>query len=128
LSRDLATNANVVTIITALVVGYFFLDPPWRWLILIPAAVIESLDIIVWLRWRKKRSIAGAEGIIGTIGIVVSIERPDLVMVKAKGQLWRAEAAEPVQRFDDVMVTAVDGIRLKVARVEDEPEVPEPPR
>jgi membrane protein implicated in regulation of membrane protease activity len=126
LSRDLA-NANVVAIITALAVGYFFLDPPWRWLILIPAAAIESLDIIVWLRWRKKRSIAGAEGLIGTKGSVVSVERPDLIMVKAKGQLWRAESVDEVQRLDEIVVTDVDGIRLTVARVPDEAEAQEPP-
>lgn len=116
---DLLSGPNIVAILSGLAIGYFFLEPPWRWLIMIPAVVIESLDIIVWLRWRKKRSIAGAEGLIGTIGHVVSVERQDLIMVKAKGQLWRAEASEEVHKFDEVEVVEVDGIRLKVAPVVD---------
>lgn len=111
--RDLA-NANVVPILTALVIGYFFLDPPWRWLILIPAAVIDALDIIVWLRWRKTRSLTGSEALVGAKGRVVSIEGPGEVMVHARGQLWRAEVSGIVHEHDEVVVTAVDGIRLKV--------------
>jgi membrane protein implicated in regulation of membrane protease activity len=118
-----------VVIITAFVVAYFFLEPPWRWWILLPAVIIESLDIIVWLRWRKKRSIAGEEGLVGTKGSVVSSEGPEHVIVKAKGQLWRAESSAPVEKMDEVVITGLEGIRLKVAPVEvDDSEVTEGPR
>jgi membrane protein implicated in regulation of membrane protease activity len=107
-------NANFIPILTALVVGYFFLDAPWRWLILIPAALVDVLDIIFWLRWRKKRSIAGPEGLVGVKGRVTSIEKPGQVTVSARGQLWRAEIAGEVHEQDEVVVTAVEGIRLTV--------------
>lgn len=126
--RDLAT-ANVVTIITALVVGYFFLEPPWRWLILIPAAFIESLDIIVWLRWRKARSIAGAEGLIGSKGRIVSVGDDDQVTVKARGTLWRATAEGNVLQGDEVVISGVDSIRLRVRpALGPAAETPQPPR
>lgn len=114
-------NASVVPILTALVVGYFFLDPPWRWLILIPAIAIDILDIIIWLRWRKKRSMTGDEGLIGVKGRVVSLEKPGHITVGARGQLWKAEIKGNVQVQDEVVVTAVDGIRLKVERAETTP-------
>ena len=113
LYRDLAT-ASVVPILTALVVGYFFLEAPWRWLILIPAIAIDALDIIVWLRWRKKRAMTGEDGMMGVKARVASIEKPGRVTVKARGQLWKADVVGNVHEGDEVVVTGVHGIRLSV--------------
>jgi membrane protein implicated in regulation of membrane protease activity len=107
-------NANVIPILTALVVGYFFLDPPWRWLILIPAAAIDVIDIIVWLRWRKRRAVTGAESLVGSTATVVTVERPGEATVKARGQLWNAAVRGNVHAHDRVVIRAVDGIRLQV--------------
>jgi membrane protein implicated in regulation of membrane protease activity len=114
-------NANVIPILTALVVGYFFLEPPWRWLILIPAVLIDILDIAVWLRWRKRKAITGEEGLVGTKGRVVSVDKPGVATIKARGQLWRAEIHGNVQLHDEVVVTAAEGIRLTVEAVPDSP-------
>lgn len=114
-------NANVIPILTALVVGYFFLEAPWRWLILIPAAAIDAIDIIVWLRWRKRRSETGSDALHGARAKVVSVEKPGEVMVQARGQLWRAVAPGNVGEDDYVVVTEVDGIRLKVEAAPDPP-------
>lgn len=108
-------NASVIPILTALVIGYFFLDPPWRWLILIPAVVLDIIDITIWLRWRKKKSLTGSDAIVGTYGRVTSVEKPGVVVVKARGQLWRAEVAGDVAVGDEVVITGSHGIRLKVA-------------
>ena len=105
---------EIVPILTALVVGYFFLEAPWRWLILIPAVAIDILDIAVWLRWRKRKSSTGAEGLVGTKGRVHSLDKPGEVTIKALGQMWKAEVSGNVQVHDEVVVTAVDGIRLTV--------------
>ena len=111
--RDLG-SANVLPIITALVIGYFFLDPPWRWLVLIPAAVVDSIDIILWLRWRKRRSITGHEAFVGTKARVVSVQGDELT-VRAKGQLWKASSLQVVHEQDEVVIEEVDGLRLVVA-------------
>ena len=112
-------NASVIPILTALVVGYFFLDPPWRWLILIPAVLIDIVDLILWLRWRKRRAMTGEEGLVGTKGRVVSIDPGGSVTVKARGQLWKAEVEGNVHVQDEVVVVAAEGIRLKVRSAAD---------
>lgn len=114
-------NANVIPVLTALVVGYFFLDPPWRWLILIPAIAIDILDIAIWMRWRKRRSTTGEEGLVGTKGTVVALDHPGEATVKARGQLWKAHVRGTVQLHDRVVVIAADGIRLTI-----EPELNDP--
>lgn len=112
---------EIVPILTALVVGYFFLEAPWRWLILIPAVLIDILDIAVWLRWRKRKSVTGEEGMVGAKGRVVSLDKPGVATVKARGQLWQAAVEGNVQVHDEVVVTAIEGIRLTVEAVPDSP-------
>jgi membrane protein implicated in regulation of membrane protease activity len=117
-------NASVIPILTALVVGYFFLEPPWRWLILIPAIAIDTVDIILWLRWRKRRAMTGEEGLIGTKGRLVSLGSNGEGTVKARGQLWKAEIEGNAQVQDEVVVAGVRGIRLLVHPVADEERKP----
>ena len=109
-------SANVLPIITALVIGYFFLEPPWRWLILIPAGLLDAVDIILWLRWRKRKSITGHEAFVGTKARVVSVKGDELT-VRAKGQLWKASSTCTVHEHDEVVIEQVDGLRLVVAPV-----------
>ena len=108
---------EIVPILTALVVGYFFLEAPWRWLILIPAVLIDILDIAVWLRWRKRKAITGEESLVGAKGRIVSIEKPGTATINARGQLWSGEVGPDVQVGDEVVVTGIDGLRLKVEPV-----------
>ena len=113
--------------VTALVIGSMMLikapipelRPSLR--IIIPVAFGVSLILIflVYLvvRAQTRRTLTGKEGMIGEIGAA----RTDLTpegMVFVHGELWKAEAAEPVHAGEKVRVVEVLGtlkIRVKKA-------------
>ena len=99
----------------AAVLAFIFLDAPWRYLVAGGLLVVDVFEIYIWLRWRKQRSMTGAEGIVGARGTALTDCDPE-GQVKVKGQIWKAWAADPVHANDDVVVTGVDGIRLNIAR------------
>jgi membrane-bound serine protease (ClpP class) len=101
--------------VIAVVLAFIFLDWPWRFAVIGPAAAFDLLEIVIWLRQRSKRSITGAESMIGTIGNALTDCRPE-GQVKVKGQIWKAHCPEGVEAGDDVAVTGVDGIVLQVER------------
>jgi membrane-bound serine protease (ClpP class) len=92
-----------------------FLDGWVRVAAIAAVASIEIVEILIWLRWRKVKSTTGAEGIVGMTGRVVTDLDPT-GQVRIKGQIWKATAAEGVPVGEDVVVKAVDGLELKVAR------------
>lgn len=81
-----------------------------------------SFAIIVGfaLRAQKTRVRTGAESMAGAAGLAVS--DVDLTgQVQAAGELWSAEAvagSEPIRHGDRVEVVSVEGLRLKVRKVE----------
>ncbi|MDQ3753074.1 MAG: NfeD family protein [Actinomycetota bacterium] len=95
--------------------SFAFLDAPWKYLTLIPLALLEIADVFMWLRWRKVRSITGAEGLEGSHGIALTDCRPD-GQVRLRGQVWKAQCAEGAGRGDDVIVRGLEGLCLQVAR------------
>lgn len=99
----------------AAILAFIFLDSPWRYLVAGGLLIVDVFEIYIWLRWRKQRSITGAEGIVGARGTALTDCDPE-GQVKVKGQIWRARAVGSVNADDEVVVTGVDGIRLLVAR------------
>jgi len=78
--------------------------------------VFEGIEIFIWLRWRKRRSITGAETMVGERGLVVSDCRPS-GQVKVRGQLWSARCPDGGAGVgENVIVTAVHGLKLEVVR------------
>jgi membrane protein implicated in regulation of membrane protease activity len=80
--------------------------------------VFEAIEISIWLRWRKRRSITGAATMIGERGLAVNDCRPS-GQVRLRGQLWSATCPQGVGAGESVVVTAVRGLKLEVA-----PQVP----
>ena len=105
------------------ILSFTFLDPPWRYLALIPIALWELFEIYLWLRWRNVRSITGAETYVGGTARAVTDCKPD-GQVRFRGQLWRAHCDEGAEAGDDVEVTAVDGLHLKVKPARTKPRPP----
>ncbi len=70
----------------------------------------------VW-RARRRKVVTGAEGLVGSVGEVRSPLNPTgLVLVQ--GELWKATSIEgPIEAGEQVVVTAVDGLRLSVKRL-----------
>jgi membrane protein implicated in regulation of membrane protease activity len=95
--------------------AFAFLDPPWRWIAIGSLATVEALEIMVWLRLRRLRSMTGAEAMVGAKGRALTDCAPD-GQVRVKGQIWRARCPDGAAAGDDMVVTRVDGLRLEVRR------------
>ena len=67
------------------------------------------------LRAYRTRPRVGAEGIVGETGVVRERLDPD-GMVFVHGELWRAYAAEAIEREERVEVEGIEGLVLKVRR------------
>jgi membrane-bound serine protease (ClpP class) len=61
------------------------------------------------------RPVTGAEGLVGRYGVARSDLAPTGT-VFVHGELWEAQSSETVRRGDEVVVTAVEGLRLRVTR------------
>jgi membrane-bound serine protease (ClpP class) len=96
--------------------AFLLLDPPWEWVVIGCLIAIDAMQLIVWWRWRGRRSIAGAEGLIGSRATVVTALDPE-GQVRAKGQIWKARAGSAIERGATVEVVAVEGIQVTVAPV-----------
>ena len=103
-----------MTTVIGATLAILFVDPPWRWLIIGGLLMTDVVQIAIWLRWRKRKSITGIETLVGQGGRAVTTLDPD-GQVSVRGQLWTAHASERVEVGDDVTVTAVDGLKLEVA-------------
>ena len=102
----------------ALVIGtaiaVIFFDGIWRVLIIAAVALIELVEIGIWLKWRNVRSTTGSEGVIGMPGTVLTPCHPE-GQVRVKGQIWNATCPEGADEGDPVVVQAVEGLRLTVS-------------
>ena len=104
-----------MSFIVGTVIALLFLDGFARIALIAAVALIEVAEIGVWLRWRKVRSITGAESFAGSHGVVVTRCDPD-GQVRVKGQIWKAHCAEGAAVGDPVEVLSIDGLRLEVTR------------
>ncbi len=103
-----------MTIIGA-TLAILFVDPPWRWVIIGALLATDVVQVTVWLRWRKKKSITGIDTIVGATGRAVTAVDPE-GQVSVRGQIWSAHSTDRIEVGDDVTVMAVDGLKLEVAR------------
>jgi membrane protein implicated in regulation of membrane protease activity len=103
-----------VLFIIGLILSLIFLEWPQQLFVILPLGLIEMAEVALWLRWRKVRSITGAEGIIGATGKAITDCRPD-GQVMVRGQIWKAVSRSGVGANEDVVVIGVDGITLEVA-------------
>jgi membrane protein implicated in regulation of membrane protease activity len=103
-----------VSLIIGSVLAYVFLDSPWRYVAIAALAVWEAVEIWIFLRWRKVKSITGSESFAGARGRTLTECRPD-GQVSFRGQIWRAHCRDGVDAGQYVVVDAVSGMRLEVS-------------
>lgn len=96
-------------------VAFAFFEWPWRAAVLGAFLLFDAFEIWIWLRWRKKKSITGADQMVGEAGEALTDLHPD-GQVKMRGQIWHAHASDGAAAGDTVVVTGIDGIKLEVAR------------
>jgi membrane-bound serine protease (ClpP class) len=96
-----------------IILAVIFLDGWWRIGAVGGLLVFEVIEISIWLRWRKRRSITGADTMIGEKGLAVNDCRPS-GQVRLRGQIWSASCPQGVRAGESVVVTAVRGLKLEV--------------
>ncbi|MDQ4144773.1 MAG: hypothetical protein M3198_13730 [Actinomycetota bacterium] len=101
--------------IIGVVIAFVFFDWPWRGAVLLAFLLFDALEIYLWLRWRKKRAMTGAEGIVGQRGRAITDLNPE-GQVRVKGQTWKAIADAGAQAGDAVEVEAAQDLCLRVRR------------
>jgi membrane-bound serine protease (ClpP class) len=101
----------------AAILAIIFLESPWKWIVAGTLLVVDVFEIMVWLRWRERRSITGSESLVDQHGEAIGALDPE-GQVKVRGQIWKARATEPVARGEWVKIDAVDGLTLVVSKSE----------
>jgi membrane protein implicated in regulation of membrane protease activity len=95
----------------AILLAIFVLPSPWGLVAIVAAGLTHVAESLVLLRWsRRRRSVSGVEALIGQTAIVSTPPQ-----VRVAGELWEATSEEPLVSGEDVEVTGVDGLRLRVS-------------
>lgn len=103
-----------MTIIGA-TLAYFFLDGTARLLVIGGLLLSDVVEIAIWLRWRRRRTSTGAEGMVGRTGVALTDCAPE-GKVRVMDQIWDATSVPPAAAGEQVEVTRTEGLRLHVAR------------
>ena len=103
-------------LLVAFLLALLVLDPPWSFVVVAVALVVELGEAYFWW-WlsRRRKPAVGVEAMIGASATVVRACRP-LGQVRIQGELWRARADAGADEGDVVSVRAVDadGLTLVV--------------
>ena len=95
-------------------VAFTFFEWPWRGLILLAFLLFDALEIWIWMRWRKRKSITGAEALVGKKGKAITNLNPE-GQVRVVGQTWKAESmGGSISSEDEVEVVGWEGLTLHV--------------
>ncbi len=87
-----------------------------RSLVMATIAVFGSalaLIVFVLVRDRRRRSVTGAEGLVGEVGVTVSAVHAS-GKVKVHGEFWNATSEQVIEANRPIQVEAVEGLRVRV--------------
>ena len=89
------------------------------WMTIIPAVIVTVAFFVfamgMALRARLKRPTTGKEGLVGEIGVAKSKLDP-VGKVFVHGEFWNAESDEPIEEGEEVIVSEVQRMKLKVSK------------
>ncbi len=89
--------------------------------VFIPSIVVVSVFFAgmaaLAFRSQTRKTLTGAEGLIGDTGRATTDINPE-GKVFIEGELWNAEAEEPILSGEDVRVVSVENLKLKVKRID----------
>jgi membrane-bound serine protease (ClpP class) len=87
------------------------------WVVILPVVTLASaftlLVIGTAINALRRRPATGREEMIGLVGVARTTLAPD-GQLAVRGELWEAVSDQPVSAGDEVEVTAVEGLRLRV--------------
>lgn len=100
----------MVLLVIGGILAWWLLPYP-RWLAVVGLlACIEVGELLVWLRWRGRRSITGSQALVSTTGRLSGSDR-----VRIRGTSYPARVLDG-QPGDEVVVESVEGMTLVVRR------------
>jgi membrane protein implicated in regulation of membrane protease activity len=99
----------VLLVIGGLLAWWLLPYPRWVWVVG-ALACFEVGEILVWVRWRNRRSITGSQSLVATTGRLSSPNR-----VRIRGTSYPARVLDG-QPGDEVVVEGVEGMTLVVRR------------
>lgn len=79
----------------------------------IPIGLITVFLVSIALRARRNKVSTGAQGLVGELGVARTPLTPE-GQIFIHGELWRAVASSDIPVGEQVIVRAVDGLRLQV--------------
>ena len=85
---------------------------PWPWGIftVLGGGLLDIGESLLLLRWsRRRRSPVGVEALVGQRAVVSSPTQ-----VHVAGEIWEATSDRPLVPGEEVVVTGVEGLRLRV--------------
>jgi membrane-bound serine protease (ClpP class) len=89
------------------------------WMTIIPAVIVTVAFFVfamgMALRARLKKPTTGQEGLVGEIGVAKSKLDPQ-GKIFVHGEFWNAVSDEPIEEGDEVVVTEVQRMKLKVSK------------
>ena len=96
----------------AILLAIFVLPSPWGIVAVATGGLLDIGESLFLLRWsRRRRAATGAEALVGQTAVVSTPTQ-----VRVAGELWEARADEALVRGEEVEVTAVEGLTLRVSR------------
>lgn len=88
--------------------------------IIIPAALFTALFFVFTFRLaykaHKRKPVTGIDGLIGMEGIAKTDITPSGGMVIVHGEYWSAYSDEVIQKDEKILVSAVEGLKVKVKK------------
>lgn len=103
-----------MAVVVAILLALFVLPSPWGLVVIVAGALVEIGESWFWIRFtRRRRSVTGAEGLVGRRARVVQACRPD-GWVWVNGERWRAHSARGADVGEHVRVMGVDELTLEV--------------
>jgi membrane protein implicated in regulation of membrane protease activity len=96
----------------AILLAIFVLPSPWGLVAVAAGGVLDVAESLVLLRWsRRRRAVTGAEALVGQTAVVSTATQ-----VRVAGELWEARSDEELVPGQEVEVTGVEGLTLRVTR------------
>lgn len=94
-----------------ILLAIFVLPSPWGIVAVLAGGLIDVAESLVLLRWsRRRRAVVGVEALVGLAAVVSSPTQ-----VRVAGELWEARADDRLVPGEEVEVTGVDGLTLRVS-------------
>jgi membrane-bound serine protease (ClpP class) len=92
---------------------------PWAIIIIVIIIVVVLVFVVIWsVRAHRKHVSAGKEDLVGKTAVVeLALEPKGVVLVE--GERWTAITDKgPVEPEEEVIITKVEGLKLRVTKKE----------